>query len=57
MGNIAYGRFEVEKKKDIERACKKMMAKEKNDLMRKLAKLDVEDTNANEPAPSSPIPV
>ncbi len=34
-----------------------MMAKEKNDLMQKLAELDVEDTNDNESAPPSPTPV
>ncbi len=48
---------EAEKKKDIERAYKKMTAKEKSDLMRKLAELDAEDTNDNESAPPSPTPV
>jgi hypothetical protein len=33
--------------KDSNRAYKKMTAKEKNDLMRKLAELDVEDVNDN----------
>ncbi len=31
-----------------------MTAEEKNDLMRKLAELDTEDTNDNESAPPSP---
>jgi hypothetical protein len=35
MGDTMYGRFEAEKKKDIEWAYKKMTAEEKNDLMRK----------------------
>ena len=47
MGNTTYGRYETEKKKDIKRAYKKMTAKEKSDLMRKLAELDVEDVNDN----------
>jgi hypothetical protein len=34
-----------------------MMAKEKNDLMRKLAQLNAEDANDNECAPPSPTPV
>jgi hypothetical protein len=42
---------EAKKKKDIEWAYKKMTAKEKNDLMQKLAELDVEDANDNESAP------
>ena len=42
---------EAKKKKDIKRAYKKMTAKEKNDLMWKLAELDMEDANDNESAP------
>jgi hypothetical protein len=34
-----------------------MMAKEKNDLMRKLAELDAEDANDDESMPPSPTPV
>ncbi len=45
---------EAEKKKDIERAYKKMTAEEKNDLMRKLAELDTEDANDDESVPPSP---
>ncbi len=41
----------------MERAYKKMMAEEKNDLMRKLAELDTEDANDDESAPSSPTPM
>ncbi len=48
---------EAKKKKDIKRAYKKMMADEKNDLMRKLAELDAEDTNDNKSMPPSPTPV
>ncbi len=48
---------EVKKKKDIERAYKKMTAKEKNDLMQKLAELEAEDANDNESVPPSPTPV
>ncbi len=47
IGSIPYGRFETKKMKDSNRAYKKMTAKEKNDLMRKLAELDVEDVNDN----------
>ncbi len=35
----------------------KMTAEEKNDLMRKLAELDMEDANDNESTPPSPTPV
>jgi hypothetical protein len=48
---------EAEKKKDIKRAYKKMMAKENNDLIQKLAELDTEDANDDESAPPSPTPV
>jgi hypothetical protein len=34
-----------------------MTAEEKNDLMRKLAELDMEDANDDESAPPSPTPV
>jgi hypothetical protein len=57
MGNTTYGRYETEKKKDIKRAYKKMTAKEKSDLMRKLEVLDAEDANDDECAPPSPTPV
>jgi hypothetical protein len=57
MGDTAYVRYEAEKKKDIKRAYKKMMAKEKSDLMRKLEELDTEDANDNECAPPSPTPL
>jgi hypothetical protein len=42
---------------DIEQAYKKMMAEEKNDLMRKLTELDTEDANDNESTPPSPTPM
>ncbi len=48
---------EAEKKKDIERAYKKMTAEEKNDLMRKLEELDAEDANDDESAPPRPTPM
>ncbi len=48
---------EAEKKKNIKRAYKKLMAKEKNDLMQKLAELDAENTNDNESTPPSPTPL
>jgi hypothetical protein len=34
-----------------------MMAEEKNDLMRKLAELDMEDANDDESVPPSPTPM
>ncbi len=48
---------EAAKKKVIKRAYKKMLTKEKSDLMRKLAELDAEDTNDDESTPPSPTPV
>jgi hypothetical protein len=56
IGNNVYRRSEAKKKKDIEQAYKKMTAEEKNDLMWKLAELDVEDTNDNESEAPSPTP-
>ncbi len=41
----------------FKRAYKKMMAKEKSDLMQKLEELDAEDANDNECAPPSHTPV
>ncbi len=52
-----YRRCEAKKKKDIEQAYKKMMTKEKNDLMQKLAELDAENANNNESTPPSPTPM
>ncbi len=48
---------EAKKKRDIERAYKKITTKEKNDLMRKLEELDAEDANDDESAPPSPTPM
>jgi hypothetical protein len=48
---------EAKKKKDKKAGLQKMTAEEKNDLMRKLAELDVVDTNDYESAPPSPTPV
>ena len=48
---------EAKKKKDIERAYKKMTVKAKNNLMRNLAELDMEDANDDESAPPSPTPM
>ncbi len=49
--------FESEKKKDIKRAYKKMTAKEKNNLMQKMAELGAEDANDDESVPPRPTPV
>ncbi len=57
IGDTAYGRYQAEKKKDIEGAYKKMTAEEISDLMQKLAELDAEDANDGESAPPSPTPM
>ncbi len=58
MGHTRYGRFEAEKKKkDIKWGYKKMTAEKKNDLMQKLAELDMKGANDNESAPPSPTPM
>jgi hypothetical protein len=57
MGDTAYGRYEAKKKKDIKWAYKKMMAKEKSNLMQKLEELDFEDANDDECVPPSPTPM
>jgi hypothetical protein len=41
----------------MELAYKTMTAKEKNDLIQKLAQLDVENANDDESTPPSPTPV
>jgi hypothetical protein len=40
MGDTAYGRFEVQMKRDVEIAYQKMSAEEKESFKRKMAEID-----------------
>ena len=52
--NTAYGRFEEQKKRDVERAYQKMTAAEKEVFKQKIA--EINKTDANNGKTLSPIP-
>jgi hypothetical protein len=54
---IAYGRFEEQKKRVVERAYQKMNTAEKEVFKRKMAKYDETDANHGETLPPTPTPV
>ena len=54
---IAYGRFEEQKKRVVERAYQKMNTAEKEVLKRKMAKYDETDANHKETQPPTPTPI
>ena len=54
---IAYGRFEEQKKRFVERAYQKMNTAEKEVFKRKMAKNDETDTNHGETPPLTPTPI
>jgi hypothetical protein len=57
MSNTAYGRFEEQKKSDVERAYQKMTPAEKDSLWLKLAEIDKVGADDRQTSPSSPTPV
>ncbi len=57
MRDTAYGRFEEHKKRDVERAYKKMSATEKEVFKRKMAEIDEADAGDRETPPPTPTPV
>ncbi len=53
----AYGRFEEQKKRDVERAYRKMTAAKKEVFKQKMAEYDEADADYGETPPSIPTPV
>jgi hypothetical protein len=57
MGNTVYGRFEAQKKRDMEIAYQKMSAKEKESFKQKMAEIDRTGATDGQSLPPSPTPV
>ena len=58
MCDTAYGRFEEQKKRDVERAYQKMSAAEKEIFKKKMAEIDEADAGVDkESPPPTPTPV
>ena len=58
MCDTAYGRFEEQKKRDVERAYQKMSAAEKEIFKKKMAEIDEADAGVDEEStPPTPTPV
>ena len=57
MGDTAYGRFEAQKKRDVEIAYQKMSAKEKESFKRKMAEIDETGAGDRQSPPPIPTPV
>ncbi len=55
--DTAYGRFEEQKKRDVERAYQKMTAAEKEVFKKKMAEYDEADADDGETPPPIPTPV
>ena len=55
--DTAYGRFEEQKKRDVERAYQKMTAAEKEVFKRKMAEYDEADADDGETPPPIPTPI
>jgi hypothetical protein len=57
MGDTAYGRFEAQKKRDMEIMYQKMSAKEKESFKQKMAEIDKMGAGAGQSPPPSPTPI
>jgi hypothetical protein len=57
MRDTTYGRFEEQKKRDVEQAYKKMSAAEKEVFKQKMAEIDEVDVSDGETPPPTPNPV
>ncbi len=57
MCDTKYGRFEEQKKRDVEQAYQKMSAAEKELFKQKMVEIDEEDAGDGETPPPTPIPV
>ena len=57
IGDTAYGRFEEQKKRDMERANQKMTAAEKRVFKQKMAEYDEADADDGETPPPTSTPV
>ena len=55
--DTAYGRFEEQKKRDVERAYQKMTAAENEVFKQKMAEYDKADADDGETPPPTPTPV
>jgi hypothetical protein len=57
MCNTVYGRFEEQKKRDVEQAYQKMTAMEKEVFKQKMAEIDEADAGDGETPPPTPTPI
>ena len=58
MCDTAYGRFEEQKKRDVERAYQKMLATERENLKKKMAEIDEANAGVDKESPlPTPTPV
>ena len=57
IGDTAYGRFEVQKKRNVELAYQKMPPEEKAALRQKMTEIDAADADYDECAQPSTTPV
>ncbi len=57
MYNTACGWFEAQKKRDVEQACKKVSAMEKELFKRKMTEINKADASNGETPPPTPTPV
>jgi hypothetical protein len=57
MDDTAYGRFEAQKKRDMEIAYQKMSAKEKESFKRKMAEINEMGAGDGQSPPPSPTPI
>ncbi len=57
MGDTAYGRFEAQKKRDMEIVYQKMSSEEKESFKQKMAEIDETGTGDRHSPPPSPTPV
>ncbi len=56
MWDTEYGRFEEQKKRDVEQAYQKMSAAEKELFKQKMVEIDEADAGNGETPPPTPIP-
>ncbi len=57
MGDIAYGHYEAQQKRDAKRAYQRMSRAEKESFRQKMAEIDEADAGDGQSPPTSPTPV
>ena len=57
MGNTTHGRFEAQKKRDVEIAYQKMSPEENESFKQKMAEIDKTGAGDGQSPPPSPTPV